>query len=225
MCIYTSAIGRIRASTTRPLACGARNRAGKKKGYLDSLDKFFNAEVDKLTLHLGKRTLDWVLRIAQYFNDVLGPKFLSRPSERYTYTAMSKSVAGFAFAWALTWYLPYWIPGMVCLYFAFVDTSAKWGRYWPVKKVGWKNTGDKSWGGVFFGWAAGVICLLVVFIVHTHWHPMLPAEITVVHFFTVTTLGVVAAAGAELLGGKWDNFWIPGTSAFVMMQAHLVLLS
>ncbi len=193
----------------------------KKKEYLSALDQFFNTEVNKLTL--GKRTLDLVLRIAQYLNNVWGPKFLSRPSERYTYTAMSKSVAGFAFAWSLTWYLPHWIPGMVCLYFAFVDTSAKWGLHLPIKKIGWKNTGNKSWGGLFFGWSAGTVCLLLVFITNTHWYPLLPTGITFAHFLAVTTLGVVTASIAELFGGKWDNFWIPATSAFIMMQAHLIL--
>ncbi|OGH83765.1 MAG: hypothetical protein A2261_03765 [Candidatus Magasanikbacteria bacterium RIFOXYA2_FULL_44_8] len=192
--------------------------------YRSGLDRFMHSEIDKLTLHVSKKTIDWLLRIAQYLNDVVAPKLLSRPSEKTSYTAMGKSVLGFGVAWLLTCYTGwYWIAGMVCLHFAFVDTSAKWGLYYSIKKVGWRGTGAKSWGGFFYGWSAGVLCALLVLDAHDYILPLLPPGLTDIHFMVVVLFGATAASIGELFGGKWDNFFIPASSALAMVLVHLIL--
>lgn len=113
------------------------------------------------------------------------------------------------------------LVALAILFQGVADPTAKWigirTRFivfpWPAWVKG------KTLGGMGAGFAACVLASFVVLTFDLAITPLFPETISIPTRLAIVWAGCAAAPIAELLGGRWDNFWVPVISAGAMRMA------
>lgn len=162
----------------------------------------------------------WFFRLLKWIEKKLVREEITRETEINQRTTIVQSVLGLSFAWIIA---PRWVAVFAGLLFSFVDTFAKLGYYWPVKRFEDGRAKGKSVGGMIIGWIVGLICGIWVVIFHLVSVPLFPASISIFQVIVVYVIGIVAAPIIELYSGKLDNLFIPSCSALFMVFFNVIL--
>ncbi len=131
-------------------------------------------------------------------------------------TTTLQTILGCTVAWV---FCPRWICALAGLLLGVVDPISKLGKRFP---MGPRFKNGKSRGGMLFGLGVGIIAAIWVGVYHFA-TPLFPVELGFWHVVTVYTVGVCSAPVFEVLGGKWDNFYIPAGTAILMSIVDIVL--